>query len=185
MNETSEAAAVQQQQQQDSSFSQIERQQQQLESRQAATQELAQPVDTWAQLAPQIGPAEMQGGGGGGWALHVWQGQQADNNSAASFFDQPLQSADNAITAHAEFFDSPQVQQSQAVQWSATDSAHSLQHQDQLRSRVVAADKLATSNDQLTATNHQLTAINQQLTAANDQLTASNHQLAISSSQFE
>merc|ERR1719430_1371669 len=103
------------------------------------------------------------------------------------FFDQPsLQSAaDNAIAPHTEFFDSPQVQQSQAVQWSATDSAHSLQQQDQLRSRVVAADQLATSNDQLTATNHQLTAINQQLTAANDQLTASNHQLAISSSQFE
>ena len=78
------------------------------------------------------------------------------------------------------------------MQWSATDSAHSLQQQDQLRSRVVAADQLATSNDQLTTTNQQLTAANQQLTAsyeqltaANDQLTASNHQLTISSGQLE
>merc|ERR1719430_2815636 len=110
------------------------------------------------------------------------------------FFDQPsLQSAaDNAIAPHTEFFDSPQVQQSQAVQWSATDSAHSLQQQDQLRSRVVAADQLAASNDQLAANNQQLTAENQQLTssnhqltAVNDQLTASNHQLTISSGQLE
>merc|ERR1712223_1044714 len=78
-----------------------------------------------------------------------------------------------------DFFDSPQVQQSQqAAQWSATDSAHSLQQQDQLRSRVVAADQLATSNDQLTSAN-------QQLTVANDQLTASNQQLAASNSQLE
>merc|ERR1719430_2040064 len=96
------------------------------------------------------------------------------------FFDQPsLQSAaDNAIAPHTEFFDSPQVQQSQAVQWSATDSAHSLQQQDQLRSRVVAADQLAASNDQLAANN-------QQLTADNQQLTSSNHQLTISSGQLE
>merc|ERR1712223_53808 len=70
-----------------------------------------------------------------------------------------------------DFFDSPQVQQSQqAAQWSATDSAHSLQQQDQLRSRVGAADQLATSNDQLTVANDQLTASNQQLAASNSQL---------------
>jgi hypothetical protein len=102
MNETSEAAAAVQQ---------IEVQQ--LEGRQAVqplTQAAQQPVDTWAQLAP-TGPvgSEMQAGGGGGWAPHVW-GQAADD-SAASFFDQPLQpTADNAT---AQFFDSPQVQQSQ------------------------------------------------------------------------
>ena len=95
MNETSEAGSF-------AAVPQIEGQQ--LESRQAA-----QPVDTWAQLAPAGPVSEMQGGGG--WAPHVWG--QADD-SAASFFDQPLQPAvDNATAAHTEFFDSPQVQQSQ------------------------------------------------------------------------
>ena len=94
MNETSGfAAAVQQ------NSSQIK---EQLGSRQAAQ---AQPVDTWAQLAPTGSGSEMQAGG---WAPHVW-GQPADN-SAASFFDQPVQSGGNAT---AEFFDSPQVQQTQ------------------------------------------------------------------------
>ena len=96
MNETSGAAAEQD-----------GRPIEQLASRQAAqvlTEE--QPVATWAQLAP-TGPGEMQGGGGGGWAPHVWG--QADN-SAASFFDQPAQAENNSTT---DFFDSPQVQQSQ------------------------------------------------------------------------
>merc|ERR1719264_2365812 len=177
MNETSEAGSF--------AAAAVQQEGQLLESRQAA-QPLTepQPMDTWAQLAPTGPGSDMQSGG---WAPHVWG--QADDNSAASFFDQPLQpAADNAT----EFFDSPQVQQSPAVQWSATDSAHSLQQQDQLRSRVVAADQLAASNDQLTATNLQLTADNQQLTssnhqltAVNDQLTASNQQLTISSGQLD
>ena len=102
MNETSEAGSF--------AAAAVQQEGQQLESRQAA-QPLTepQPVDTWAQLAPTGPGSEMQGGG---WAPHVWG--QADDNSAASFFDQPLQpAADNATAAHTEFFDSPQVQQSQ------------------------------------------------------------------------
>ena len=102
MNETSEAGSF--------AAAAVQQEGQQLESRQAA-QPLTepQPVDTWAQLAPTGPGSDMQGGG---WAPHVWG--QADDNSAASFFDQPLQpAADNATAAHTEFFDSPQVQQSQ------------------------------------------------------------------------